>query len=123
VPTHCVRAKYLAAGVAALSLISILPVARAEALRVTEADAKKAVIKKVAPEYPLLARQNHIVGKVEIEIAIDSTGSVASASVKQGNVVLGGAAMMAVRQWKFTPFSADGKPTDAVAILIFNFGP
>ena len=106
-----------------MSLTVVLPHARAEALKITEVDAKKAAIKKVAPEYPLLARQNRISGKVEIEVAIDAGGGVESATVKQGNVVLGGAAIIAAKQWKFTPFSVDGKPTSAVTVISFNFAP
>jgi protein TonB len=108
---------------AAILLVVGLPYARAEALKVTEVDAKNAVTKKVTPEYPPLARQMKMFGKVELAVAIDATGDVESASIKLGNPVLGGAAMAAVKKWKFTPFAVDGKPTNAVTVISFDFKP
>ena len=90
-------------------------------IKITDAAAKQAATSKALPEYPLLARQMNLAGKVEVDLTIAADGNVESATVKSGNPILGGAAVAAVKKWKFTPFTADGKPCKATAVLQFDF--
>jgi TonB family protein len=98
-----------------------LCVADETALRVTEAEAKKAAIEKPSPEYPLVARQLKVVGKVNLEAVISATGHVAEVRILSGNPVLTKPSVEAVKHWRFKPFQSGGKPVDAIAPLTFDF--
>jgi len=90
-------------------------------IRVSNADAMKAATAKVQPEYPAVAKQLHLEGTVEVEAHIAEDGSVDSVKPVTGNAVLANAAAAALKRWKFTPFTAGGKPVKAVAPVTFNF--
>jgi protein TonB len=90
-------------------------------IRVPSDDAMKAAIQKSQPEYPPMARQMHIAGKVEVDVTIESDGSVTDVKVISGNALLTPAVVGAVKKWKFTPFTSNGEPTRAVASLGFDF--
>ena len=90
-------------------------------VRVPEADFKKAVVTKVVPEYPALARQLHLTGKVELDVTVAQDGSVEATQSVSGNPILTGSAATALKKWKFTPFTADGKPAKAVGTVSFEF--
>jgi TonB family protein len=90
-------------------------------LKVTTSDAMKAATSKVAPDYPVIAKQLHIEGAVEVEAHIAEDGSVESVKPLTGNAVLTTAAVAAMKHWKFTPFMSGGKAVKAIAPLTFNF--
>jgi TonB family protein len=90
-------------------------------LEVAEATAKQAARERVVPEYPTMARQLKLVGKVAVEALIDREGKVVKAQIVRGNPVLGIAAVAAMKRWKFTPFVADGKTTRALTTITFDF--
>ena len=90
-------------------------------IRVAEPELKKAVVTKVSPEYPPVARQLHLAGRVEVEVYVTPDGEVDKVQPVSGNPVFTNSAISAVKKWKFTPFKADGKPTKAVGTLTFNF--
>ena len=69
--------------------------------------AKRKVKTRVAAEYPALARQMGITGKVKIEVMITAEGKVSSAKIVGGNPVLVTSAVDAVKKWKFEPGSKD----------------
>lgn len=94
---------------------------QADALQVSEQDAQRAVITKVAPQYPPIARQLNLAGRVVVEVFVNADGTVDKASVVNGNPILGGAAVNAAKRWKFQPFQANGKASDAVVHLSFDF--
>ena len=91
--------------------------------RISEEEAKKALTTKIAPEYPPMARQMKIGGRVQLDVSIDPEGNVAKVQVLAGNPMLTSAAVTAVKRWKFTPFRIEGKPAHAVAGIAFNFAP
>lgn len=68
------------------------------------------LIHRVQPIYPSLATANRTEGDVEVEALIDQTGKVTSTKAISGPVLLRGAAMDAVRQWRYSPALLDGKP-------------
>jgi protein TonB len=105
-------------------LLAILPVTLGWAedrLKVSEKDARQAVVTKEDPTYPLVARQLKIVGQVTIEVLVDETGKVEQCDPVVGNPVLTSAAIKAVKAWKFKPFVASGKNATAVTRLTFGF--
>lgn len=101
---------------------AVLPSAlRADTLHVSEQDAQRAVLTKIAPQYPPIARQLNLAGRVVVDVFVNSDGGVDKADVVNGNPILGGAAVNAAKHWKFQPFQANGKPSDAVVRLSFDF--
>lgn len=93
----------------------------AQPIRVQDEDAKKAAIQKVQPTYSPIARQMNLTGRVLVDITVDTDGSVQKADVVSGNPILANSAVTAARRWKFQPFQADGKPTEAVVRIAFDF--
>jgi TonB family protein len=75
-------------------------------------DVKPAVlIKSVPPEYPAIAKGQHVTGKVTLDALVDVSGNVASLKVVSGPPLLHRAALDAVKQWKYKPAVLDGEPT------------
>ena len=69
------------------------------------ASAHRAVVSKVPPVYPELARRMHVSGTVVVHLTIQPDGSVSDAKVESGHALLGPAAQEAVKRWKFEPGS------------------
>jgi TonB family protein len=90
-------------------------------IHVSTDDALKAAVKKAPPEYPQMAKQMHVAGKVEVQITIDAEGNVEEVKILSGNALLTGGVVNALKKWKFTPFTAEGSPTKAIAALEFEF--
>jgi TonB family protein len=106
--------------VALLAVTLALPVCRADVI-VTESEVKRAATATSMPEYPPMARQLKITGKVVLEIAITEDGTVDTVKVTSGNPVLTKPCVKAMHDWKFKPFLQDGKPTRAVGPISFEF--
>jgi TonB family protein len=62
---------------------------------------------KVAPVYPDLARKMNITGTVKIQVVVAPNGTVKDAKVVGGHPVLAGAALDAVKKWRFEPASVE----------------
>jgi protein TonB len=75
----------------------------------------------VAPVYPELARQSRVEGVVIIEAIIAPEGNVREARVLRSHPLLDGAALTAVRQWRFTPTLLNGVPVPVVMTVTVNF--
>lgn len=81
-------------------------------VKISQGVSEGRVIKRVQPEYPLIAQRSRITGKVELEAVIDGSGNVQDVVVTQGNPVLADAAVKAVKQWKYQPYMLDGKAVE-----------
>lgn len=90
-------------------------------MRIEESEAKKNIITKVEPEFPAIAKQMNLSGRVEVDLHVDETGKVEKVDAVSGNPILAGAATSAAKRWKFQPFEADGKPTKVVVRVAFSF--
>ena len=90
-------------------------------IRVATNEAMSAATKKSAPEYPPLAKQLKLAGKVQVEVTIDADGNVENVKILSGNSMLTPSVVTAVKKWKFTPFKQGDAPTKAVAALDFDF--
>jgi protein TonB len=91
------------------------------AVKVPEAEAKRAAIEKPAPAISALAQQLKISGRIELEVTIAATGSVEAVKPLTGNPLLMESAMTAVKKWRFRPFLENGAATSAVTTLTFEF--
>jgi TonB family protein len=67
------------------------------------------LVRRVEPEYPEAARQQHLEGSVVLEAVVAEDGTVEQLSVISGNSLLASAASNAVRQWQFTPLVQNGE--------------
>ena len=101
--------------------LSVGLLAQNVAVRVSEEAAKKAVLTRVNPEYPAMARKMHLAGKVQVDATIDPEGNVVEVKIVNGNPLFSGAITNAMKKWKFTPIQANGKTIRAVAAFAFDF--
>jgi protein TonB len=74
-------------------------------------------LKSVAPDYPKLARLEKRGGEVLLRVRIDEEGAVRWILLEESDRRFDGAAVQAVREWRFTPALRDGQPI-AVDMLI-----
>ena len=107
---------------AAMGLIlSSLPLPAAE--RVPPSTALGALVTRVPPEVPALARQLKLSGVVEMDVTIDEEGSVESVNVLRGNPILAKAAEDTMKKWKFKPIKQGDKTIKAVTTFSFEYKP
>jgi TonB family protein len=64
---------------------------------------KRKVKTRVLPDYPELARQMKVTGKVKIETTIAADGHVTNTKVVGGSPLLVSAAIDAIKKWRFEP--------------------
>lgn len=69
-------------------------------------------LKKVAPQYPDVARSEHLEGVVRLHAIIEKDGSVQQVRVVRGYCSLAEAALPAVKQWRYTPTLLNGDPVE-----------
>lgn len=79
------------------------------------------VEKTVKANYPKDAFDRFVQGRVLLRVRVSETGDVNSVEVTSGNPMLTGAAIEAVRQWKFRPLIKDGKAVPAVTSIPIDF--
>jgi protein TonB len=90
-------------------------------VRIQDDEAKKAALQKVQPAYPAIARQLNLAGRVLVDLTVSPDGTVEKVDVVNGNPILANATIPAAKRWKFSPFQVDGKPTEAVVRVAFDF--
>jgi TonB family protein len=77
---------------------------------------KRKVKTKVLPDYPELAKQMNATGKVKVEATISTDGRVMSTKVIGGSPLLVGAALDALKKWRFEPAAKE-----STEIVEFDF--
>jgi len=84
-----------------------------------------ALIYHIDPVYPDAARQQKVQGTVRLRITIGEDGSVQSVVAISGPSLLIDAARNAVRQWRYSPTTLDGKPVEAeeYVSIVFQLPP
>lgn len=70
------------------------------------------LIHRVEPQYPAEALAQKIQGLVTLEVQIGTEGAVHNIAVVDGNPMLAEAAVEAVRQWRYRPYTANGRPVE-----------
>jgi len=112
------RKKLTAAGLGLALLFSgTAAMVRKASAQDASADAgKRKVRTRVAPEYPPLARQMNVTGKVKVETTIAADGHVVSTRVVGGSPLLVNAALDALKKWRFEP-----GPKDTTEVIEFEF--
>jgi TonB family protein len=73
------------------------------------------------PTYSAAAKAMGAQGQVSVQVTIDESGRVISASAVSGNPLLRPAAEQAARQAKFTPTTLTGVPVKVTGVIVYNF--
>jgi len=103
----------LAATLALGASLAVMPSAWAQQ---TAESAKRKVKTRVTPDYPVLAKQMKVTGKVKIETTVAADGHVTATKIVGGSPLLVGAAVDAVKKWRFEP-----GPKETTEIIEFEF--
>jgi len=75
----------------------------------------------VKPPYPAAARAVRAEGAVNVQVTIDESGNVISASAVSGHPLLRAAAVQAARSSKFSPTMLAGQAVKVTGIIVYNF--
>lgn len=77
---------------------------------------KRKVSHRVVPEFPTLARQMNITGKVKLEATVEPDGHVKSVHAVGGSPLLVEAATEALKNWRF-----EAGPKETTEVIEFDF--
>jgi len=75
------------------------------------------------PPYPPAARAVRASGAVTVQVLIDESGSVVSATAVSGHPLLRAAAVAAARGARFSPTQLSGQPVKVSGVITYNFVP
>jgi protein TonB len=78
-------------------------------------------ISKPQPAYPPIAKAARAQGTVTVQILVDESGRVVSASAVGGHPLLQQAAVAAARQARFSPTLLSGQPVKVSGVITYNF--
>ena len=79
------------------------------------------LIHKITPLYPTLARQAGIQGQVLLQATIGRDGTIQNLQLVSGHPMLVGAAINAVRQWRYRPYLLNNEPVEVETQITVNF--
>ena len=91
------------------------PISRSEGVM------EAALIHKVLPQYPAIARTIHLTGTVYLRAIIATDGTVRQLEVISGNPILANPALQAVRQWRYEPTRLNGEAVEVETLITVNF--
>jgi protein TonB len=82
------------------------------------------LIRRVQPDYPIIAKQARIQGPVVLAAVISTDGAIERMHVLSGHAMLIPAAINAVKQWRYRPYVLNGDPieVDTQITVIFSLG-
>jgi periplasmic protein TonB len=98
-----------------------LPRVVVQKVRVSSGVAEGLLIHEVKPQYPPLARQARIQGTVVLQAVIGKDGKVQNLQALSGHPMLIQAAIEAVKQWRYKPYSLNGEPVEVDTQININF--
>ncbi|MGA3211175.1 MAG: energy transducer TonB [Terriglobales bacterium] len=96
-------------------------IAAPQRIRVSGGVAEGKLVHRVQPVYPPLARTARIQGQVILQAIISKTGEITGLKVIQGHPMLQGAALEAVKQWRYEPYLLNGEPVEVDTTITVNF--
>jgi len=83
--------------------------------------AKDYLIQRVEPQYPEVARSQHIQGPVKLDVVVDEEGKVQNVKVVNGDSALAPAAVDAVQRWRFKPYLVNGRASQFTTQITVHF--
>ena len=99
------------------------PVAQqfSEPVAVSEDAARALLVHTVNPVYPPEALAQRLHGAVVLQAQVGRDGSVEDLKIVRGNFVLCRAAIAAVKQWRFQPYTLNGHAAATQTVITINF--
>jgi TonB family protein len=79
------------------------------------------LLQKVPPSYPEQALKAGLQGAVVLQAWIDKDGSIRDLKLVNGSLLLGQAAVKAVKQWRYKPYLRNGVAVEAETYVTVNF--
>jgi protein TonB len=79
------------------------------------------LVNRVEPVYPRMAVLTGTQGEVRLHAIIAKDGSIQSLNVVSGHPILAGAAVEAVRQWRYRPYYLNGEAVEVETFITVNF--
>jgi len=73
------------------------------------------------PSYPETAKRSRLSGLVNVEVVIDETGKVISATATSGPLVLREVAVQAALRARFSPTKLSGQPVKVSGTISYKF--
>jgi TonB family protein len=92
-----------------------------ERVQISEDVARALLVRSVNPVYPAEAVPQKLHGPVVLQALIARDGSVEDLKIVRGYFVLGKAAVAAVKQWQFQPYSVNGQTAPIQTTITVNF--
>jgi protein TonB len=92
-----------------------------EPVKVDEDVAEKLLLRKVTPVYPDQALRSGMQGTVVLLALISKEGAVEDLKLVGGSMVLGEAAVRAVRQWHYQPYFVNGRAVQTQTQVTVEF--
>lgn len=77
---------------------------------------KRKISRRVVPDYPNIAKEMNITGKVKIEATVEPDGHVKATRAVGGSPLLVESAEKALKNWKF-----ESGPKETVEVIEFDF--
>ena len=111
---------YVEAGDAARAEAALLEVEKA---RMAHNAARDLLAQPVDPVYPDAAKASGQRGSVVLQVLIGRDGVVQDAKFLQGSLVFARAAIDAVKQWRFKPYSMNGRVVSVQSVITLKFAP
>jgi protein TonB len=94
-----------------------------EPVNLPETAALGLLTQPVDPVYPDAAKASRQKGSVVLQVLIGRDGAVQDAKFLQGSLVFARAAIDAVKQWRFKPYSINGRAVSVQSVITLNFKP
>jgi TonB family protein len=94
-----------------------------EPVKLPEPVAWGLLTQNVDPVYPDAAKASGQRGSVVLQVLIGRDGTVQDAKFLQGSLVFARAAIDAVKQWRFKPYSMNGRAVSVQSTITLNFKP
>jgi protein TonB len=98
------------------SLLSIM-----EPVNVAEDIAERLIVRRVSPVYPDQALRSGMQGTVVLQALVSKEGLVEDLKLMGGSLILGEAAVQAVRQWRYQPYFVNGRPVETQTVVTVEF--
>jgi periplasmic protein TonB len=89
--------------------------------KVSEGVMAGALVHRVDPAYPTIARNMRLSGVVRLRAIIAADGSVQQLELLSGHPILAQAAKAAVEQWRYRPTLLDGVPVEVETYITVTF--
>jgi len=89
-----------------------IPTIKPQRIRVSSGVTQGLVIHRVEPVYPPIAKTARVQGTVILAAVIGKDGTIQNLHVVSGHPLLTGAAMDAVKQWRYRPYILNGDPVE-----------